>query len=553
MTVASRPSSPGRYLSLRFPYLPTDRIWRDRARASRPRADQASSRSAASPDEAPPLALFADVAGALRITALSRSAEALGLSRGLGVAEARARHPGLDLCEADPAADARLLDALAEACDRYTPLVALDAPAGLVLDISGCAHLFGGEASMMASVLGRFRRQGFTAEAAIASHPGTAAALLHGGAAGAIAEAGEEETRLAPLPLAALRLDGEAEALLARLGLKRIADLLVLPRNGLVRRFGERPVRRLDEALGRARRPIEPRRPVPLRLAERRFAEPIVETEDVERIIAFLAERLRVPLEREGQGARRLELSLFRMDGRVERLAVAASVPLRAPDRILSLFRERLKGAGDALDAGFGYDLVRLAVTQAEAMAERQEDLAGETAGAGDLETLIDRIGARLGAGAVQRLEPRESHWPERAGRSLPVAQAPAPLARKPAHQTAHEPAGPDAEAAPTLLRPLRLLERPEPVEASFEVPDGVPLQFRWRRALHVVKRFEGPERIAPEWWHAEEARTRDYFRVEDDGGRRFWLFRRGFHGEPLPENVPPEALATWFLHGIFA
>ncbi|KQT65777.1 MULTISPECIES: Y-family DNA polymerase [unclassified Aureimonas] len=501
-----------------------------------------------------------DQAGALRLSALNPEAEALGLSRGLGVAEARARHPGLDLAKADPDADAGLLEALAEACDRYTPLVALDAPAGLVLDISGCAHLFGGEAAMMATVLKRFRGQGFAAEAAIASHPGTAAALLHGGASGTIAEAGEEETRLAPLPLAALRLDGETQALLARLGLKRIADLLVLPRNGLVRRVGERPVRRLDEALGRARRPIEPRRPVPLLLAERRFAEPIVETGDVERIIAFLAERLRASLEREGKGARRLELSLFRMDGRVERLRVAASVPLRAPERILALFRERLKGAGDELDAGYGYDLVRLAVTEAEAMAERQEDLSGETAGAGDLETLIDRIGARLGSGAVQRLENRESHWPERAARCRPATE-PAPAEPRGISQRGAAPESSKAEAeaeahahaAPTLLRPLRLLERPEPVEASFEVPDGVPMQFRWRRALHVVRRFEGPERIAPEWWRMDEARTRDYFRVEDDGGRRFWLFRRGFHGEALPDNVPPEALATWFLHGIFA
>ncbi|WP_348271067.1 DNA polymerase Y family protein [Aureimonas sp. Leaf454] len=476
------------------------------------------------------------------------------MSAGLGVAEARARHPGLDLVEADPDADARLLEALAEACDRYTPLVALDAPAGLVLDISGCAHLFGGEAAMMAAILRRFRGQGLSSEAAIASHPGTAAALLHGGASGVIAQEGEEEARLAPLPLAALRLDAPTQALLGRLGLKRIADLLSLPRAGLVRRIGESPVRRLDEALGRARRPIGPRRPVPLLLAERRFAEPILDIGDIERIVAFLAERLRTAMEREGRGARRLELSLFRVDGRVERLRVATSLPLRAPDRILALFRERLKGAGDEIDAGFGFDLVRLGVTEAETMVEHQGDLSRDADRAGDLETLIDRIGARLGPGSVQRLETRESHWPERAARSRSILER---TARGTPGSAAPQPSGPDpfgtGAFAPTLLRPLRLLEHPEPVEASFEVPDGVPMQFRWRRALHVVRRFEGPERIAPEWWRSNEARARDYYRVEDDGGRRFWLFRRGFHGEALPENVPPEALATWFLHGIFA
>lgn len=543
MTVASKPSSPGRFLALSFPRLPTDRLRRER--------HGRSWRSAEPPE---PLALFAEASGALRLFALSQEAETLGLAPGLGVAEARARHPGLDLVEGDAAADGRMLEALAEACDRYTPLVALDAPAGLVLDISGCAHLFGGETAMMKSALDRFDRQGFETKAAIASHAGTAAALLAGGRSGVVAQEGEEEALLAPLPVAALRLGGETDALFARLGLKRVADLLALPRNGLVRRFGTRPVQRLDEALGRASRPIGPRRPVPDLLAERRFAEPIVQTEDVERIAAFLAERLRVSLERQGRGARRLELSLFRVDGRVERLCVAASLPLRAPERIVALFRERLKGAGDELDAGYGYDLVRLSVLEAEAMAERQEDLSGEGEAAGDLESLIDRIGARLGPASVTRLEGRQSHWPERAARSRPVASL---------EGGGSKTAGPDAFdgdafdvdalAAATLLRPLRLLDRPEPVEASFEVPDGVPMQFRWRRALHVVRRFEGPERIAPEWWRMDEARTRDYYRVEDDGGRRFWLFRRGFHGEALPENVPPEALATWFLHGIFA
>ncbi|KQT85654.1 DNA repair protein [Aurantimonas sp. Leaf443] len=505
-------------------------------------------------------------AGTQRLVALCEGAEALGLTKGLGAAEARARFPRLDLREADAAADARLLEAVADWCDRYTPLVALDAPHGLVLDISGCAHLFGGEKALMDDLLARLFAQGLRAEAAIASHPGTALALTGArSAAGRDAgragrhprdgapcprvPEGEEVAAVSPLPVSALRLSEAEEALLARLGLLDIGALLALPRAGLARRFGSALLARLDEATGLGRRPIGPRRPAAQLIAERRFAEPISLTDDVERIAEHLAARLRDGLERRGEGGRCFELSLFRADGGVERVAVSAARPLRDERRVVALLRERIKGLGEAFDAAFGYDLVRLCVLTAEPMEEHQGDLSGEASGEADLSTLIDRLGARLGQTSVLRLSPIESHRPERA-QALQVA---AGLQARPEPREARRAAGPGGGRAADLAstfwlyaapRPVRLLDPPEPVEAIAEVPEGPPMRFRWRRASHGVARVEGPERIGAEWWRADAGSTRDYYRVEDEAGRRYWLFREGLYGQEKP---------AWFLHGIFA
>ncbi|MEC5291416.1 DNA polymerase Y family protein [Aurantimonas sp. C2-6-R+9] len=489
-----------------------------------------------------PLALYETVANANRIAAVCERAEAGGVSPGVGLAEARARFPGLAIILADPPADARLLTALADWCDRYTPLVALDPPHGLFLDISGCAHLFGGEKALMDNLLARLFQQGFAASAAIASHAGTALALVGPGATSIIA-AGAEQAAIAPLPVAALRLDATLTAMLRRLGLKTVGSLLSLPRAGLARRFGEDLLTRLDEAAGRVFRPIRPRRPIPELAAERRLFEPISRIEDVERVLFLLAERLRDDLARRGVGARRLELSLFRVDGQVNRLAVGASRPVREPGHVQRLFRERMKGLGEEFDAGYGYDLVKLAVFEAAPMPDVQTDLSGADAAVDAFGGLIDRLGARLGEASVLRIEAADSHWPERAECWRPVgAGNVGPLAAR----QSPAPAG-----AP---RPVRLLALPEPIEASFEVPDGAPLQFRWRRALHLVRRAEGPERIGAEWWRDAGEAARDYYRIEDADGRRFWLFRAGWADPAVdPEWQLPAPRPAWYLHGIFA
>ncbi|MCW4116454.1 DNA polymerase Y family protein [Aurantimonas sp. MSK8Z-1] len=522
-------------LALCLTRLSTDRVRRERLGRSW-RCTAPEGRAAAGGDGAPaPLALYRTVANANRLTALCETAEAGGLAPGLGLAEAKARFPGLEVLEADPAADRRLLEAVADWCDRYTPLVALDPPHGLVLDISGCAHLFGGERGLLDDLLARLFHQGFAASAAIAGHAGTALALA-AHRPGLMVGAGAEIAAIGDLPVAALRLEPELAATLLRLGLTTLGALLALPRAALARRFGADLLLRLDRAAGRADRPIGPRRPVPLLIAERRLFEPVSRTEDVEAILLALAERLRGDLERRGEGARRLELSLFRVDGQVARLTVGTSEPQRDPRRIQSLFRERLAAVGDELDAGFGYDLVKLTVLQAEGLADRQEDLSRPDADDRTVVTLLDRLGARLGEASVLRLSPVASHWPERAQDLAPAVAGPAAAA-----------SGEDERLwLFTAPRPLRLLADPEPVEAVAEVPEGPPIRFRWRRALHGVRRSEGPERIEPEWWRASGAAARDYFRVEDEEGRRYWLFREGFYGRG---EVEP----AWYLHGFFA
>jgi len=466
----------------------------------------------------------------------------------MSLADARGAVPDLAVVDADPAADHALLDAVADWCDRYTPLVALDPPHGLFLDISGCAHLFAapgredGEAALLADCLRRLARQGFAVRAAVASTAGAAWAIAHHGAGG-IVPAGGEAAALASLPVAALRIDGEAEALLDRLGLKRIGQLIGKPRAPLAARFGAELVRRLDQALGAEDEVLSPRRPAPRLSVERRFAEPLVEQDALLQVLGALARTLAPALERHGVGARLLEASFFRVDGKVSRVAVGTAAPLRAPERIAALFAERLAVLADEWDAGFGFDTVRLATVEAEPLPDTQVSLAGEADGGTDLAGLVDRLGARLGPARITRFVPVDTHIPERAALARPLASAASgrsdPAAWVSGDFEAAEETPPD--------RPLRLFARPERVEVLAEVPEGPPLRFRWRRVVHEVTRAEGPERIAPEWWQAlsDGRATRDYYRVEDAAGRRFWLYREGLYGR---ETVHP----AWYVHGLF-
>jgi protein ImuB len=485
------------------------------------------------------------VKSALRLVALDETAARLNLTCGMALADARAMIPALDVVEEHPGADAALLAGIADWAERYTPLVALDPPHGLMLDITGAAHLFGGEAALVADLAGRLKAQGFLARAAIADTPGAASAIARFAPLTVVAEGGAAGV-LKPLPLAALRLDPETVFALDRVGLKRIGQILDAPRAPLAARFGRGLLRRLDQALGLEEEAISPRRFTPALIAERRFAEPISREEDIAATLASLAAGLAESLERRGEGARILELALFRVDGAISRTVVGTSRPVRAPKLVLELFREKFAGLAEEIDAGFGFDMVRLAVVAAAAAEPSQIDLAGNAFAEADLDQLIDRIGARLGPARVTRIAERESHIPERAA----VLQR-----TDDGGQRAEESADPgflsSAVRPPSsgspLDRPLRLFDKPEPVEAIAEVPDGPPVRFRWRRAIYRVARAEGPERIATEWWRdgADEL-TRDYFRVEDFSGHRFWLFREGLFGR---ETTAPR----WYLHGVFA
>lgn len=498
--------------------------------------DRIERRSAAPADA--PLAITAPVKSALRLTGLNDAAARLGLKAGMALADARAMYPALAVADADPEADRQMLAAIADWCDRYTPLVGLDVPDGLKLDVTGCAHLFGGEAALCRELTARLGAQGFQARAAIADTFGAAWAMARYGAAGVVPREATREVLL-PLPVAGLRLTPEVVAALAQSGLKQIADLVARPRAPLAARFGQELIRRLDQALGRDEEPIVPRLPLAAAMVERRFPDPIALESDVLGTIEQLARNLECVLERRGEGVRLLQVALFRADGKVHRLEVGTGAPLREPARIRRLFADRLTAIGDECDPGFGFDMVRLSALVTERCDPAQTGF-GAPAQNAELAHLIDRLGARFGLRRVQRLKVQDTHIPEFAVAALP-AHADSLRDRRKGNLAI---AAQDTLAPP---RPIRLFARPEPIEAMAEVPDGPPVRFRWRQVLHEVAQVEGPERIAMHWWRDEAGRalTRDYFRVESRAGARVWLYREGLFGREVEHP-------RWFLHGLF-
>jgi protein ImuB len=490
--------------------------------------------------EAPsPLVVFGKRGNLDLVLAVDAAAERLGLTAGLALAQARAMHLTLTAVPEDQTADARLLDAIAETCQRYTPLVAIDPPDGILLDISGCAHLFGGDEKLRADLLARMTRLGFSARVAIAATIGAASAAARFGDTTTQADSTRDpRERLAPLPLAALRLPDETVAALARVGLKRIGDILDLPRSPLAARFDADLLRQLDRALGREDEPLTPRLPVAPYVAEKSFHEPIAREEDVLTSVERLATRLETTLAARGDGARRLELALFRTDGAVKRIAAGTSRPVRDPQAIRALFVERLAALGDEIDPGFGFDLARLSVLNAEPCRDEQIGLDTREDQI-EFDRLVDRLSARLGRQRVSRLLARDSHIPELAAAAMPAMMR---------GEFGWDVFRRFRAEAGLSSRPLRLLAKPEPIADVFAlVPDGPPARFRWRRALHEVVRAEGPERIEGAWWSEKGGPARDYFRVEDKAGLRFWLFRAGLYRDTTPS--PPR----WFVHGMYA
>jgi protein ImuB len=480
----------------------------------------------------------------LRISALDDAAARFGLAVGLPLANARAICPQVAVYDADEAADAGALNAIAEWCDRFTPLVALDPPHGLFLDVTGCAHLFGGEAAMMSLVCGRLTAQGFVVSAAIA---GTAvcARTLTRHVHGRIVRDGEERDAVRLLPVSALGADITVVTGLRRAGLKTIGDVAARERHEITARFGSSFTAHLEKALGECDAPISPRQPLPDYIVEKRFAEPVVTEAVMSATLSGLAGTLVAAMGRQDKGARRLEARFFRTDGAVRTITVDTGQPVTKADVIGRLFRERLEALSDPLDPGFGFDLIRVAASRTEIVVQEQRDLDAHVHDQDELSALIDRIAARIGGKRVVVHLPQDTHIPERAVWAAPAQHhlVAAAQAVWPARAVGEPP-----------LRPLRLFERPERIKVIAEVPDGPPARFVWRRATHAVVRTEGPERVAMEWWRAGSAvLTRDYFRVEDEEGLRFWLYRDGLYGREIEQQEGTPILPNWFMHGLFA
>lgn len=544
-----------------------------------------------------PLVLVADTAHGPRIEAVGLAGAAAGARVGMSLTDARALCPSIATAPHDQAGDLAFLEQLAVWAGRWGPWAALDLPDGLLVDVTAVAHLFGGEAKLIVDIHEAFARRGLTVRAAIAPTAGAAWALAHFGPEGAIleeeytlAEAQRHEehilaakpleptpssyrrdrgawrqassapprlcersdfssfnllpSQLANLPVAALRLDSVVLTVLRRLGIKRISQLSGVEnaasgRDAIQRRFRNRrspaanPLLRLDQLLGRIPEPLLPVVPVEPPLAQRRLMEPIRHRELLDRVLADLAQDLAGDLEHRGEGARRLELGLWRVDGAVSVKRLETASATRDAAHICRLFAAKL----DDVDAGFGIELVRLRASWAEPLALAQADLeaAAEQDGT-SLAACIDRLTVRLGARAVSRPVPFASHLPERAQRwQRPLAPEPTSGRSLQGELAFHS-------------RPLKLLDKPEAIAVLYATPDGYPRRFRWRGAVHDVARVEGPERIAPEWWREKgSTRLRDYYRIEDDTGRRYWIYRAGLIGDGRG------AMPEWYLHGLCA
>jgi protein ImuB len=482
----------------------------------------------ASPDDLPQ-ALTREGAHGPVIHAANRAAHLAGVTVGARMADMRALCPALKLDFADLEGDRLALQRLALWARRWCPWTVADdwgadgiRGHGLILDATGSAHLWGGEEAMLAGIEADLSMLGLSARLALAPSWGAAWALARFGPVRAIA------ADTAPLPVAALRLDGETVLLMNRLGLRRIGHLADLPRLSLARRFSradpeQNPLIRLDQMTGHLPEPVSPPDTPPVFRADVRLAEPIF---DPTHHLPGLCVALSDQLAEAHQGARRLRLTVYRTDGMVSRIEVACAAPSRDAAHLAFLFRDRL----EKIDPGFGFDLISLEALVTEALGTRQTDLAGGTEDGVELSHLVDRLTARFGRRALTQLHPAASHIPERSETfAAPLAAAPDP-------------------GIPKAERPERLLDHPEEVQVLYSVPEGPPAQFQWRRRSYRVARYQGPERIAPEWWQDKPGtRLRDYFKVEDGAGRRFWLYREGLQDDGRG-GAP-----RWFLHGIFA
>ncbi|MEH6952654.1 DNA polymerase Y family protein [Nitrobacter sp. NHB1] len=503
-----------RVVSLYLPTWPTDRLRRKMG--------------AAAPDPTMPLVLVGQAGRRREVVAANAVAIRIGLRVGMPATKAQALVKELMIHHADPAADGEALERLAVWALRYSPVVAIDGPDGLVIDATGASHLHGGEDAILADMISRLESVGITARAAMADTRGAAYALARFAAQSSLVIPERESAeRIKPLPIAALRLTADMVDDLRRLGFERVSDLLATPRAPLTLRFGPELGRRMDQATGRTGDPIESVRPPDIIETQQLFAEPIGAPETIARYVAKMTIQLCQEMELRGLGARRLDLLFGLVDNRVQAIRIGTAQPVRDAKRLTRLLCDKI----EKVDPGFGIEIMRLAATAVDPFNTKQTISSLVDEPEADISGLIDILSNRVGETRLYRFEPVASDVPERSFRRV-AAAAPVSEESWPAHWP----------------RPARLLAAPELIETVALLPDHPPVNFTWRGLRRRVRRADGPERVFGEWWKrdAELIAVRDYFQVEDDAGERFWIFRAG-DGEDAATGSH-----KWFLHGIF-
>lgn len=497
----------GRYLSIWFPSLLANRALR-----LRPGLKDT------------PFIIAAPERGRLLVKAASLPAVKKGIVQGMVVADAKAMLPELKLFHYKPGAEKKLLDGLALWCLRFTPVVSADLPDGILLDISGCPHLWGGEQPYLDAITGKLEASGYRVKAAIADTVGAAWAIARFGDPCGIVAPGQQAAALDPLPPAALRLELPVLDRLKKLGFTRIGSFITMPATVLRRRFGKDLLTRMAQALGKLEERPVPLQPAAVFRAQLPCTEPVHTRVAIDRALETLLRELCSDLQKAGRGLRTAVFKIYTVDGGSQEICIGTNRPVRNTGHLLKLFEPRIT----EIAPGMGIEVFVLDAPVVEELPGRQEAI-WNTLGSADTGTelagLLDRIAGRMGAAAIKRYLPAEHHWPER-------SVVPGGLFEKAV--TAWRSDRP---------RPLYLLPEPAPVVVAAPVPDYPPMLFRYRGKVHNIIKADGPERIEQEWW-LEQHQVRDYYVVEDQEGARYWLFRAGHYGEEKPQ---------WFLHGFFA
>lgn len=471
-----------------------------------------------------PFVLAAPERGRMLIKAASAAAQALGIEPGLVVADARAILPTLQVFDEEPERADKLLNELAEWSIRYTPIVAVDPPDGLILDISGCAHLWGGERPYLKEIITKLKCSGYHVRAAIADTIGSAWAIARYGQIKAIIEPGTQADALMPLPPVALRLEPGTLERMHKLGLYQVKSFMSMPRSVLRRRFGQLLLDRLAQALGEVNEPIQSIRPIQPYEERLPCLEPIRTAVGIEIALKKLLETLCLRLLQEGKGLRKAILKGYRIDGNMQQMEIGTNYPARSVIHLFKLFELKIK----TIRPGLGIELFLLEAPVVEELSEEQETLWNITQGSENkvIMNLLDRIGVRVGMDKIHRYLPDEHHWPERSIKLATCLQGKSTITWR-----------------SDLPRPVSLLPKPERIEVTAPIPDYPPMLFRYRGKIHKISKADGPERIEQEWW-LQQGLHRDYYCVEDESGARYWIFRLGHYGEDNPE---------WFIHGFFA
>jgi len=473
-----------------------------------------------------PFVLTTPVRGRVVITAANALAEMQGITTGMAMADARAIIPSLEMMDDIPGQPAKLLKALGEWCIRYTPLIAVDMPDGLILDISGCAHLWGGERAYLGAIIKTLRSKGYDARGAMADTIGAAWAVAHFGKVKPIIEEGGQNDALLSLPPAALRLEPLILERLQKLGFYTIQGFIGMGRSVLRRRFGQEFLTRLDQALGNEDEPMQLLQPIEPYHERLPCLEPIRTATGIEIAIKKLLEAICRRLEGEGKGLRIAILKCYRVDDKIIQVSIGTSHASLYIDHLFKLFELKIP----LIEPALGIELFTLDALKVEDVEPEQEALWSTTAGGledGRLVELLDKISNKVGSASIHRYLPQECHWPERSIKPAKTLQD----KRMTTWRTDRP-------------RPSLLLQKPEQIQVTAPIPDYPPMLFVYKNTVHQIKRSDGPERIEREWW-LENGEHRDYYYVEDQDGQRYWLFRAG----PYSDDQPRE----WFIHGFFA